>query len=491
MPTNTARAITTAALSLLTTAGLAAHADRPHRDISDDARSSADPATIPPTQPAPRGSTLPFGSSPDYQVDLRRQVAGLAIADMNNDGHNDLVAVCYISSSFPPYEDWREMIFFNSPAGLETTPSWVSDNETHAGDLQVADINADGHNDLVVIRGGSVRADLVQVYFGSPTGPETTPSYSSNYARARLGHRGGPRRHRQRRRPRPRRHHAGHRPRPLQADTRLPQHRRRLRDHTLLPVRRGERLQRRRPRRSARLRRPPRARRRQVGQLPVRRLSERRRRARALAVHDRGDIRHRPRRRDRRRGRRRLPRGRLRWQPHDHLQAVHGALIPLYSSDPPFAGTQEIRLTDADGDADIDLAEVHFSDGRAHLYQNNGGALDTQPTWTFDAPQVGTAIQLGDLNNDGRADLAVGYSGDTCIRVFYAEAPDCPADLNGDTVLDLADIQLFIAAFNTTGPARRPRPPHGRLRPRRPPGVHRRVQRRLPVASTAPTRPIL
>ncbi|MBZ0172313.1 MAG: hypothetical protein K8E66_08040, partial [Phycisphaerales bacterium] len=113
-------------------------------EVSEDGHTSValtTPETA--TGSAARGSTLPFALTPDIQVNLRRQIGGLAIADMNADGLNDLVAVCYSSSSFPPYDDWREMIFYNTPNGLNTTPGWLSDNQTHAGDVQVGDVNGD------------------------------------------------------------------------------------------------------------------------------------------------------------------------------------------------------------------------------------------------------------------------------------------------------------------------------------------------------------
>lgn len=128
-------------------------------------------------------------------------------------------------------------------------------------------------------------------------------------------------------------------------------------------------------------------------------------------------------------------------------EAGHGALLPLWTASPPNSGTQDIRLHDFDGDGDLDVADVVFSSGRAYLYQNNGGALDTTPTWTYDAPEVGTAITFGDLNNDGRDDLVVGYAGDTCVRVFYAQRPTARPTSPPTGVLDLADVQAFVTGF--------------------------------------------
>ena len=102
-------------------------------EVSEDGRLRAEL----PASPAPamgwraENGTVPFGTQPDQVVQLRRQIGGLKVADFNNDGFNDVVAVCYISNSFPPYDDWRDQIYFGNGAGIETTPSWVASTQTH------------------------------------------------------------------------------------------------------------------------------------------------------------------------------------------------------------------------------------------------------------------------------------------------------------------------------------------------------------------------
>ncbi len=70
-----------------------------------------EPATL--VSATVEGPTPVFGSVPDWSNTIRRQVDRIRTAGMDNDGDLDLVAVCYFSMSFPPYEDWHNFIYFN------------------------------------------------------------------------------------------------------------------------------------------------------------------------------------------------------------------------------------------------------------------------------------------------------------------------------------------------------------------------------------------
>lgn len=129
-----------------------------------------------------RGVGVPFGTSPDQSVLLRRQIGGLKIVDIDGDGNNDIVAVCYSSNSFPPYDSAKDMVFFGNGAGIDTSPGWLSDLDMHTGDVQIGDINGDSLPDIVTIHGG-VRRDTVRVYFNASGGLPTTPGYTSNTSR--------------------------------------------------------------------------------------------------------------------------------------------------------------------------------------------------------------------------------------------------------------------------------------------------------------------
>ncbi|MEM7756393.1 MAG: VCBS repeat-containing protein, partial [Planctomycetota bacterium] len=354
-----------------------------------------------------------------------------------------------ISNSFPPYDDWRDQIYFGTGSGIEIVPGWVSSLQTHTGDVQIGDINADGRPDAVTVHGGGVRSDHVRVYFGADGMPSTTEGFTSSFSQRGWGTSG------------------------VVFD---------IDDDGDLDVFTTNQGLSPDPFRPMTLYRNLGT---GLATMPDWISSERSIQGGASVGDADGDG--------------DLDIGVSRWANFftgiiennggtpsevpalfavntdstdrgtafadidgdgDDDFAVGGADGPevydnaagVFSSawvgTPPFTGVQDFGAFDVDGDGDEDIVEIHFSDGRAHIYENVRGALDVAPTWTFDAPEVGTAIAVGDLNGDGRADLALGYAGNTSIRVFYAEAPDCPADLAFPFgVVDLSDVDAFIVAF--------------------------------------------
>ncbi len=421
-------------------------------EISKDAHAAAEPGSGPGVGWVLRGSGVPFPTTPDLTVNLRRQIGGLAIADMNGDGHNDLVAVCYSSQSFPPYENWQDMIFYGTGSGIDTTPGWLSDLQTHTGDVLVGDLNNDARPDIVTIHGGSLRRDTVRVYPGGPAGVPTVPSYTSNTVATGWGTAG------------------------VLADI----------DQDGFPdlVTTNQGL-------SPDPFRPILMFRNEGGTLTAAAVWQSAEPAvqngvaaadlngdgypdlgvakwvnfeSAIYLNNAGTLSTTPAATVGTTG---SDRGAafadidgdgslelaIGGSPTTIYDYSAGLLTPIAQTNPPFSGPQEIAFFDVNGDGWPDLGEVHFSDGRAHIYLNREGVLDTTPSWTYDAPEVGTALALGDLNGDGLSDLVIGYAGNTCIRVFFAIPQSCPADLDGNGVLNFFDLSAYLDLFNAQDPA--------------------------------------
>lgn len=376
---------------------------------------------------------VPYGAAPDWQNTLRMQVGGLQVADMDGDGRLDVVVGCYHSNSYPPYDDWFNMIYFNTGTELEAEPSWQSADEVSTGDIQVGFIDGDPYPDVFAANGGSASAHSV-IYWGGPAGPDPAPGWYSaepggawnNYAlladfdrdgdtdiiTANQGF------------------SEFDAYRPLYAF---------LNDASGVP-----------------------------GAVPAWSSAEQSLQGfLALADWDgdgwddlavskwvnfesgvyrneagvfgatpawtTGDD-------DSDKG--------VAWADvdgddwpdlalgHDPTQLFGndaGVLSPVWTSGATYFGHSDIRFADVDRDGDPDLAETHFSDGKVHIYLNDGGVLAEAPSWTYDSPSVGTAIAFGDINGDGWVDLVVGNSGEPCVKVFYA-APVTAAPAAGPSV---------------------------------------------------------
>lgn len=394
-----------------------------------------------------RGDSVPFGTTADWSLVLRRQVGVVRIADLNGDGKNDLFVGCYISSSFPPYTDWEDMIFYNTGSTLEATPSWISADEIHTGDAQIGDINLDGFPDVVVASGGTSFSNP-RIYFGSATGPSTSPGWIATPPRSgwctsvtlfdadgdddldvittNQGVSPDP-----------------YRPMYLFFN-----------DEGSLSTSAGW----------------------QSAESSIQNTTA------AADFDDDGDL-------DIAvakwanfesaiyentgstlattplwtNGTTNTDRG-VAWSdidgngwpdlvigegPSKVWSNDAGVLAFDYSVTPPFNSIQEMAFCDVDLDGDDDYAEVHFGDGRTHIYLNESGTLAATPSWTYDATTVANAIAFGDINGDGWPDLAIGFSGDTSVRVFFAVPPPCAADYNGTG--EAGDILDFLDFFDDFG----------------------------------------
>jgi hypothetical protein len=391
-------------------------------------------------------SSVPYGSAPDWSNTLRMQVGGLQVADMNGDGWPDVVVGCYHSNSFPPYDDWENLIYFNNGSELETDPSWISTDEVSTGDIQVALINDDVYPDVFAANGGSTTAHSV-IYWGGPGGPSTTGGWFSaepggawnNYAMpfdfdhdgdmdvftANQGFS----------------QFDAHRPMFMSLNT----------DGVLATVPTW-----------------------QSAEASLQNFL-------AFADYDgdgwedlavskwvnfesgiyknlagvmatvpvwtTGDD-------DSDKG--------IAWADvdgndwpdlalgHDPTQLWTndaGALSMTWTSTATYHGHSDMRFHDVDLDGDQDLAETHFSDGKVHIYLNQDGVLDSAPSWTYDSSSVGTAIAFGLINDDIWPDLVVGNSGEPCVKVFYSQAVSAVDEDRTPQAL-VSDLRCFPNPFN-------------------------------------------
>ncbi len=445
-------------LAVLLALGASARADSPRTEVSKD---GAITASLPPvSHEAPahlvtRTAGVPYGATPNWQLNLRRQVGAVRIADMNGDGRLDLVVGCYISNSFPPYDDWHDMVFLNTGTTLEATPSWISSDQTHTGDIQIGDINKDRKPDILAVSGSF---NPPRIYFSQPglhTLPSTTAGWFANPPQSSWATSGllfdadndndlDVLMTNQAQSPDPYRPMTFYRnsggvlettPSWLSAEASI-QNTAAAADidgDGLLDVAVAKWVN----FQSGIYKNVG-------GTLATTPMwtdgSTAGKRGVAFA-----DVDH--------NGWPDLMIGGASTSQQSRLWMNNaGVLTPGWTASLAFVGQQENTFHDVNRDGWADYAEVHFSNGQTHIWLNNNGTLSATPDWMYDAPEVGNAIDFGDINGDGRPDLAIGYSGDVSVRVFFAVPPPCPTDINHDGVMNTADLLILLGSFGQSVP---------------------------------------
>lgn len=373
---------------------------------------------------APRGADAPYADAPDWQNTLRIQVAGLAFGDLDGDGRDDLAVGTYHSNSFPPYEDWHDYVYFNVDGALEDAPSWQSSDQQHTGEVGIADINGDGLNDLVSVRGG-FSFDPSVVYYGAAEGLATTPGWQS--AVSAWG--------------------VGMVLTDIDADS----------DTDLVTSNQGNSPQ--------DGYRPMYLFRNDSGALATTPDWESAEASiqnsvaagdldadedvdlatakwvdfesaayenidgtpdtvpywstgttdgdRGVAIadfdgDDDNDI--------------LLGQEVLRVFDNDG----QGGFTPGWASENADSNHQGLAVADVNADGWPDIADIDFSRGKVWIHINHEGALETVPSWSYDGDGAGTAVAFGDVNGDSLPDLAIGFSGEPSVAVFLnqGEVPD-------------------------------------------------------------------
>jgi hypothetical protein len=113
---------------------------------------------------------------------------------------------------------------------------------------------------------------------------------------------------------------------------------------------------------------------------------------------------------------------------------------------------------DVDGDGLEDLVLGHYSSsegagqgGRVSVHSGASGLELRRLTGTVAGEQLGfDAVGVGDVDGDGRADLALSSANGNIVRLVAGETP-CTGDLTGDRSVGSEDLAALIGAWGAGG----------------------------------------
>ena len=115
-----------------------------------------------------------LSSLPDWESDIIGNSFGVDFGDMNNDGRPDLAVAT--GWSYSPQHFYKNYVYMNLNGNLESTPSWISDDQNHYLGTLWLDADNDGWMDLAFI--GSFQE--TQIYHNINGELETTASWKTS-----------------------------------------------------------------------------------------------------------------------------------------------------------------------------------------------------------------------------------------------------------------------------------------------------------------------
>ncbi|MFO0827373.1 MAG: FG-GAP-like repeat-containing protein [Phycisphaerales bacterium] len=119
------------------------------------------------------------------------------------------------------------------------------------------------------------------------------------------------------------------------------------------------------------------------------------------------------------------------------------------------AGPLGIASADFDHDGDIDLA-VSTSTGQSVAVLLNDGTAAFSPAPSLAAGTPLYYLAVADLNGDALPDIAAagwGAGAGSTVPVFLNCLSTCDADLNGDGVVNAADLGILLGAWGSSDPS--------------------------------------